>query len=95
MKDLVRGIRATVPLAPGVIAFGLLYGMMARQVGFHPWEAWAMSLLVHAGSAQFAALGMWQASGALPIILTTLVINLRHLLMAASVAPHLRGLSSG
>ena len=83
---------ATLPLAPGVIVFGLLYGVMARQVGFGPWEAWAMSLIVHAGSAQFTALGMWEAAGAIPIILTTLVINLRHLLMGASVAPHLRSL---
>lgn len=52
-----------------------------------------MSLAVHAGSAQFTALGMWEASGAIPIILTTLVVNLRHLLMGASIAPHLRGLS--
>jgi predicted branched-subunit amino acid permease len=71
----------------------LLYGILARQVGLTPWEAWAMSAIVHAGSAQFAALGMWEAGGAAPIILTTFVINLRHLLMGASVAPHLRGLS--
>lgn len=92
-QDLKRGILATAPLAPGVVAFGLLYGVMARQVGFSPWEAWAMSLIVHAGSAQFVALGMWETSSAAVIILTTLVINLRHLLMGASVAPHLRGLS--
>jgi 4-azaleucine resistance transporter AzlC len=82
----------TAPLAPGVIAFGLLYGMVARQVGFSPWEAWAMSLIVHAGSAQFAVLGMWTTAGAVPILLTTLAINLRHLLMGASIAPHLQGL---
>lgn len=87
-----RGLMAAVPLALGIVAFGLLYGMMARQVGFSPWEAWAMSLIVHAGSAQFAILGLWETAGALTIILTTLVINLRHLLMGASVAPHLRGL---
>jgi 4-azaleucine resistance transporter AzlC len=93
MGDLRRGLLATLPLAPGVVAFGLLYGMMARHVGLTPWEAWAMSAIVHAGSAQFAALGMWETSSAAPIILTTFVINLRHLLMGASVAPHLRGLS--
>jgi 4-azaleucine resistance transporter AzlC len=92
MSDLKRGMLDTAPLAPGVIAFGLLYGMVARQVGFSPWEAWAMSLIVHAGSAQFAVLGMWVTAGAIPILLTTLAINLRHLLMGASVAPHLRGL---
>ena len=93
MKDFGRGILATLPLAPGVVAFGLLYGVMARQVGLSPWEAWAMSLVVHAGSAQFTAIGMWATDGAIPIILTTLVVNLRHLLLGASVAPYLRGLS--
>jgi len=92
MRNFWRGLLATLPLAPGIVAFGLLYGMMARQVGFSPWEAVAMSLIVHAGSAQFTALGMWETAGAVPIILTTLVINLRHLLMGASVAPYLRGL---
>jgi 4-azaleucine resistance transporter AzlC len=91
--DFGRGVLATLPLAPGVIAFGLLYGMMARQVGFAPGEALAMSALVHAGSAQFVALGMWETSGAAAIILTALVINLRHLLMGASVAPHLSRLA--
>jgi 4-azaleucine resistance transporter AzlC len=90
MKEFRRGLLATTPLAPGMAAFGLLYGVVARQVGFSPWDAWAMSLIVHAGSAQFTALGMWGTSNALPIILTTLVINLRHLLMGASLAPHLR-----
>ena len=87
-----RGVLATLPLAPGSVAFGLLYGMTARQLGFQPWEAVAMSVLVNAGSAQFIALGMWGAVGAGPIILTTLVVNLRHLLLGASVAPYLRGL---
>lgn len=93
ISDIRRGLLASLPLAPGVIAFGLLYGMMARQVGFSPLGAWAMSLAVHAGSAQFTALGMWESSGAVPIILTTLIVNLRHLLMGASIVPYLRGLS--
>lgn len=93
MRDIRRGFLGALPLAPGVVAFGLLYGMMARQVGLTPREAWAMSVIVHAGSAQFAALGMWEASAAPAIVMTTLVINLRHLLMGASVAPYLRDLS--
>jgi 4-azaleucine resistance transporter AzlC len=93
VRDFQRGAVATLPLAPGTIAFGLLYGMMARQVGFAPWEALAMSVIVHAGSAQFIALDMWNASAAGPIILTTLVVNLRHLLLGASIAPYLSGLS--
>jgi len=52
-----------------------------------------MSLVVHAGSAQFTAVGMWETAGAISIVLTTLVVNLRHMLLGASVAPYLRGLS--
>jgi 4-azaleucine resistance transporter AzlC len=89
MSAFRRGMVSTLPLAPGVIAFGLLYGMMARQVGFQPWEALAMSAVVHAGSAQFVALEMWNTASAATIILTTWVINLRHLLMGASIAPYL------
>jgi 4-azaleucine resistance transporter AzlC len=80
-------------LAPGIVAFGLLYGVMARRVGLMPWEVLAMSLMVHAGSAQFVAVGMWGVAGGLSIVATTLVINLRHLLMGASLAPYLRGVS--
>jgi predicted branched-subunit amino acid permease len=57
MKDLVRGMWASAPLAPAIVAFGLLYGMMARQVGFAPWEAWAMSVMVHAGSLSWGCGG--------------------------------------
>jgi 4-azaleucine resistance transporter AzlC len=95
VKGFWRGLVASLPLAPGVVAFGLLYGVMAREVGFTPWEVWAMSLIVHAGSAQFTALSMWETAGALPIVFTTLIINLRHLLLGASIAPYLRGLSPG
>ena len=92
LADFRRGLIATAPLVPGVVIFGLLYGVMARQVGLSPWEAWAMSLIVHAGSAQFTALGMWASAGTGAIVLTTLAINLRHLLMGASIAPYLTGL---
>jgi 4-azaleucine resistance transporter AzlC len=94
MREFRRGALATIPLAPGIIAFGLLYGMMARQVGLSPWQAAAMSMVVHAGSSQFMAVGMWLTSSVSEIIVATLVINLRHLLMGASVAPFVSHLSA-
>jgi 4-azaleucine resistance transporter AzlC len=73
-----------------VAAFGLVYGVLARQAGLSLPATIAMSALVFAGASQFTAVSIWgQASGPL-IVLTTLIINLRHLLMGASVAPHLR-----
>jgi len=84
------GLRATLPLVPGIVAFGLVYGVMARQAGLSLSATVAMSALVFAGASQFTAVSMWgQASGGL-IILTTFIINLRHLPMGASLAPYLR-----
>ena len=83
---------ATLPLAPGVLTFALVYGLTARQAGLSPGQAWLMSLTVFAGAAQFSALQMWGAANAGMIILVTLIVNLRYLLMSASIAPYLRGL---
>jgi predicted branched-subunit amino acid permease len=58
MKDLQRGMLLTFPLVTGVIVVSLLYSVMARQIGFSPWEAWAMCRIVCGGSAQFAVLRM-------------------------------------
>lgn len=84
-------IVAVGPLVPGVLVFGLVYGVMARQRGLSLAAATMMSALVFAGAAQFTAVSMWGQAGGALIVVTTLMINLRHLLMGASVAPHLKG----
>jgi 4-azaleucine resistance transporter AzlC len=88
---LRAGLVATLPLAPGVMAFGLVYGLTARQVGLSSGQAWLMSLTVFAGAAQFSALQAWATASAGMLILITLIVNLRYLLMSASIAPYLRG----
>ena len=74
----------------GVLPFGLIYGALALQAGIPPIAALAMSSIVLAGSAQFVGTQLFAAGapGAL-IILTTFVVNLRHMLYSASVAPYL------
>ncbi|MFL5678802.1 MAG: AzlC family ABC transporter permease [Chloroflexota bacterium] len=75
------------------IGFGFVYGLSAREAGFSPIEAVAMSVIVFAGAAQFAAVG-YVASG-LPwpgIILLTFLLNARHLLYSAALAPWFREL---
>jgi predicted branched-subunit amino acid permease len=89
---LRAGLVATLPLAPGVMAFALVYGLTARQVGLSPGQAWLMSLTVFAGAAQFSALQVWATASAGMLILITLIVNLRYLLMSASIAPYLQGL---
>lgn len=90
---LMAGIRSSLPLMVGTFAYGLVFGVLARQTGLSLLEAVLMSALVNAGSSQFVALDMWHGSlSVLAITFTTLVVNLRHLLMGAAFAPWLRDL---
>lgn len=87
------GVKATFPLVVGAIPFGIIFGALAVTGGISPLGAQAMSLLVFAGSAQFIAAGLAATgTGALVIIATTLIVNLRHALYAATLAPHVKGL---
>lgn len=72
--------------------FGFVYGLAARDAGFSPIEAMAMSTLVFGGAAQFAAVGYVASGLAWPgVILLTALLNARHLLYSAALAPWLRG----
>ena len=90
---LLAGARDTFPLLVGAWPFGIIFGALAVTSGFSPWGAAAMSAFVFAGSSQFVAVGL--AAAATPplvIILTTFVVNLRHMLYSATLAPHLNKL---
>ena len=88
------GVRDTLPLMLGVFPFGLAYGIFGKSVGLTAEETILMSLTVFAGAAQFISLPMFGAgAGFLMITLTTLLINLRHLLMGASLVPYIGKLS--
>lgn len=78
----------------GIIAsaggFGFVYGLAARAAGFSPVEASAMSVIVFAGAAQFAAVGYVLGGFSwLGIVLLTAFLNARHLLYGAALAPYL------
>jgi len=82
------GFKQSVPIALSVFSYGLVFGVLAQQAGLSLQNSLIMSALVFAGASQFAALALWQAP--LPvaaIIFTTLVVNLRHLLMGAALFP--------
>ncbi len=71
--------------------FGFVYGLSARDAGFSPIEAMAMSTIVFAGAAQFAAVGYVASGLAWPgIVLLTALLNARHLLYSAALSPWLR-----
>ena len=75
---------------------GLLWGTLAAGKGFSALEAMLMSVFVYAGASQFVAVDMWAEP--VPIVLltvTTLVVNLRHVLMSASISRHIANVPQG
>jgi len=83
-------------IAVSATGFGFVYGLSARQAGFSPIEAMAMSTIVFAGAAQFAAVGYVASGLAWPaIVLLTALLNARHLLYSAALGPWVRDLPSG
>lgn len=95
-KEILKGWKAATPVALGYIPLGLAFGIMAAQQGLTWVDVFFLSLLVYAGSAQFIASAMIAANAsAIAIIGTTFLVNLRHMLMSASLSPLLKHLSTG
>jgi len=86
-------VRDTLPLVIGAIPFGIIFGTLSTKAGLSVAGTMGMSLFVFAGSAQFIAMGLVGAGTAWPlIVLTTFVVNFRHLLYTATLLPDLKRL---
>lgn len=80
-----------MPLWVGIIPFGMAYAVSARAAGLSLFDTQLMSLTVFAGAAQFTAAGMFAVSASpLALILTTFVINVRHLLYSLTLGQQQR-----
>jgi 4-azaleucine resistance transporter AzlC len=76
------------PLFLTSLVIGIPYGVIARQAGLSVLETSATSVIVFAGAAQFAMVDLLRSGADAGVIaLTVLLINARHLLMAAAVRP--------
>ena len=94
-KELFAGIKETVPLYIGSMPFGLAYGILGAQAGLTVTQIALMSIVVFAGSAQFMAVQMIsQGVGFAFIVFSTLLINLRHVLMGLSLSVYLNKLKT-
>lgn len=94
-KYFWAGVRAEIPLLIGVFPFGMIYGALAMDAGLSTAAAQAMSSMVFAGSAQFITTQLVKDSApGFVIVLTIAVVNLRHVLYSASLAPQLAPLST-
>ena len=88
-REFLSGCRDELPLLLGVVPFGMIYGVLALDAGLGAFTSQAMSSVVFAGSAQLLATQLVrEAAPALVVVITIFVVNLRHALYSASVAPY-------
>jgi 4-azaleucine resistance transporter AzlC len=93
-REFLWGCRDELPILLGVAPFGMIYGLLAIGAGLPPATSQAMSAVVFAGSAQFiAAQLIREGAPAAVVVVTVFVVNLRHALYSASVAPYLKTLN--
>ena len=94
LEEIRKGALANLPVGASVAAYGSVLGMLAAQKGLTWTQLLAMNLSIFAGSAQFVMVEMWQPP--LPLVevtLAVLAINLRYLLIGASLQPIIAGSS--
>ncbi len=85
------GVASVAPLLVGVVPFGLAFGVAAGQSSIGGLLGYATSLIIFAGAAQLATVQLFDAGAAAAVVIATaLVINARHFMYSAALAPHFR-----
>lgn len=87
----LKGMKDGAPIAMGYFAVSFTMGITARKAGFTVPQASLMSALMLASAGQFAGIGMVAAgAGFLEMIVTTVVVNMRYLLMSSALSQKVR-----
>ncbi len=95
-NSFLRGSSRAIPIALGYVPIGFAFGVLAQKTGISAANTLLLSLAVYAGSAQLIAVGLVAAGASgWSIVLTTLVVNLRHILFSAALSPYLKGWRKG
>lgn len=94
-EQLLEGLKDSFPILIGYFPVGLAFGVLAGQAGLSTWEIFMMSLMVYAGASQFIGATLIAGGATIStIVLTTFFVNLRHLLMSASLSPYTKNIPS-
>lgn len=89
------GFTAFLPISVGLIPWALVTGMAMIGVGFTPFQAMGMNLIVFAGTAQLGTLPLLVAGAPMwLIVVTALALNLRFVIFSAAIAQGFRGVST-
>ncbi len=92
-QQFLLGVKDELPILVGVVPFGMIYGILALGAGLNPFDAQAMSAVIFAGSSQFMTVQLIrEAAPWLVILMTGFIINLRHALYSATIAPYIKHL---
>ena len=95
-QEFWNGVRDEAPILLGVVPFGLVFGALAISAHLSTLAAQAMSSIIFAGASQIIAAQLVGAgTSGLVILMVVFVVNLRHALYSASVAPHVKDLKTG
>jgi 4-azaleucine resistance transporter AzlC len=86
-SEFYKGVLAGLSIALGYLPVALTFGFIAESTGLSLIETIGMSAFVFAGAAQYMSLSLLAiGTGALEIIFTTFIINIRHLLMSTAIS---------
>ena len=92
-KIFLKGIVDVSPLMMPVVPFGLIFGVLAIDIGFTPLETMGMSLIVFGGASQIVLLQLFSGGASSLVIISSVgAVNSRHLLYGAVVSEHLSDL---
>ncbi len=84
--EFAAGLKVALPVILGFVPVGIAYAVMARQAGMNIAQTILMSVFVFAGASQMMAAGMLGAGADMTsIVLTTFILNLRHVIMSTCV----------
>ena len=91
--DFIAGLKDAWPMFLAYVPIAMLWGTLAAAKGFSSLEALLMSALLYAGASQFVAIEMWvDPLPLLFMVFTIFIINVRHVLYAASISRHMGGI---
>lgn len=90
-----RALIDTLPVMTGYLVLGMGFGIITSSAGLGILQAIAMSVLIYAGSMQYAAIGLITGGASLlTVALTTLMVNARHLFYGISMIERYGGMGA-
>ena len=92
-KIFLKGIADVSPLMIPVVPFGLIFGILAIDIGFCPLATMGMSLIIFGGASQIILLQLFSGGASSLVIISSVgAVNSRHLLYGAVVSEHISDL---